>query len=332
MEFSTKVEISRAPFSITHADRVMFIGSCFASEMGSQMASGRMPVMINPAGTVYNPVSVIRTLNNILSGKRFTEEDLYLHKGTWLSFSHYTGFTSTSSKVLLDKINLSNGESLNFLKQAGYLFVTFGTARVFRLADTGEIVSNCHKLPPDFFTRELLGASEIAGLWHEMLERLGSLVPGLKVIFTISPVRHWKDGAHGNQVSKSVLFLAVEDLLKHHSSASYFPAYEILIDELRDYRFYDDDMLHPSSTAISYIWEGFTRCYFDQKTLSAWKEASSIVKATRHRITGNSPEQARSFAENMLGKISVFEKAHPSIDMGGEKEYFQNILKENSRD
>ena len=150
-------------------------------------------------------------------------------------------------------------EASLFLKNAGFLFITFGTARIYRWKKTGLVVSNCHKIPSGQFTSELLSVKEIVELWTNQLDRLSELFPNLRVIFTISPVRHLKDGAHGNQVSKSVLFLAVEELLGHSSKPQYFPAYELLMDDLRDYRFYDDDMIHPSDSAINYIWEAFSR-------------------------------------------------------------------------
>lgn len=315
-----------APFRITYEDPVMFIGSCFAYEIGSRLKEGKMPVMINPAGTVFNPVSVIKTIDSIISPRPFTEKDLYLHNGMWHSFSHYSDFSSENSKDVIERINRRSALAHEFLKKAGYLFVTFGTARVYRLKSTGEIVSNCHKMPSDFFERELLTVSDVVELWQKKLDNLKELFPGLRVIFTVSPVRHWKDGAHGNQVSKSVLFLAIEELLSHSTSPTYFPAYEILMDELRDYRFYDEDMLHPSSKAVEYIWEAFSKCYLSQDTIMAWKEAAAIVKAVQHRISSGSQSPVKEFATNMLRKISKVEKIHPIIDLSEEKEYFENLL------
>ena len=225
MELRTKVIIEPSEDKISYDDRVMLIGSCFASSMGSRMEIGRMPVMINPAGAVFNPVSVSNTLETITSGKEFTQDDLSFHEGTWFSFYHYTDFSSDDPLKVLDKINRKSREALNFLKNTGFLFITLGTARVYRLKKTGEIVSNCHKIPSGQFEPELLNVGDIVTLWERQLDMLNRLFPRLKVIFTISPVRHWKDGAHGNQVSKSVLLLAVEELLGHSSSPEYFPAY-----------------------------------------------------------------------------------------------------------
>jgi hypothetical protein len=324
MEFRTKVRIEKS-FRISYNDPVMFAGSCFAAEIGSVLLEGKMPVMINPGGTVFNPFSVADTIENVISGKESTAEDLFFHDGTWMSLSHYTEFSGTDRDALLEKINSRTAASHKFLAGAKALFITFGTARVFRMRESERIVSNCHKLPDNLFKRELLTAGSIVTLWNSILDRLSAFNPGLKVVFTISPVRHWKDGAHGNQVSKSVLFIAIEELLKHKTQPGYFPAYEILLDELRDYRFYADDMLHPSDAAVRYIWECFSECYLDKSAMDTWKEAAGVTAAARHRITG-SGKKVHDFAEIMLSRIAGIEARVPGIDFAEEKKYFRSLL------
>ncbi len=325
MELRTRIDIEKSPEKISYSDPVMFVGSCFASEIGTKLAEGKMPVIINPAGTVYNPISVINTLESVISGQTITKNDLFCYDSTWLSFSHYTEFSSDDPLRVIEKINTASSRAHEFLKKAHFLFVTFGTARVFRLKDTGVIVSNCHKLPDSYFVRELLSVNDIVKSWESELDHLKTIFPDLKVIFTVSPVRHWKDGAHGNQVSKSVLFLAIEELLHHRSSPRYFPAYEIFMDELRDYRFYDEDMLHPSVVAIEYIWEKFTDCFLDPSTEKIWNEASKITRAVKHRITSENSTTIRKFADNMLSRISRMESSVKGIDFTYEKEYFQSL-------
>jgi hypothetical protein len=327
MELRTTFNIEPSPSKITYNDSVMFIGSCFASSIGSQMETGRMPVMINPAGAVFNPVSVCNTLEIIISGKEFIKDDLYNYDGTFVSFHHYTDFSSEDPVKVLEKINKKSKEALAFFKKARFLFITLGTARVFRWKKTGAIVSNCHKIPADCFESELLTVSEIVTLWREKLNTLNSIFPGLKVVFTISPVRHWKDGAHGNQVSKSILFLAVEELLKHSTSPGYFPAYELMMDDLRDYRFYNDDMLHPSVAAINYIWDAFSRCYMDNRTIETWNEVVKITKACSHRFNTDSAVKIEKFAEHMLKQVTDLEDRVPVLDLTKEREYFINLLR-----
>lgn len=322
MELRTTFHIEPSSDKITYNNPVMFIGSCFASSIGSQMEMGHMPVMINPAGAVFNPVSVCNTLDTITKGKEFFLEDLYFHDGLWLSFYHYTDFSSNDPSRVLEKINRKSKEAFDFLQQARFLFVTFGTARVYKLKKSDLIVSNCHKLPSDQFESKMLTTNEIVTLWTEQLDKLNLLFPQLNVVFTISPVRHWKDGAHGNQVSKSVLFMAVEELMKHKVAPKYFPAYELVMDDLRDYRFYNDDMLHPSTSAINYIWEAFTECYLNGTTTNTWREVVKITRAFNHRFKSDSDTKMKYFAERILKQISDLKIKDPTIDLSREEDHF----------
>jgi hypothetical protein len=322
MELRTTFNIEPSPDKITYNDKVMFIGSCFASSIGSQMEVGRLPVMINPAGAVFNTVSVCNTLDTITKRKEYFIDDLHFYDGAWLSFCHYTDFSSPDPSKVLEKINKRSKEAYEFLKHTRFLFITLGTSRVYRLRKSGMIVSNCHKIPPEQFEPKLLTVQEIVTLWSEQLDKLHLYFPELKVIFTVSPVRHWKDGAHGNQVSKSILFLAVEELLKHTTLPQYFPAYELVMDDLRDYRFYNDDMLHPSTSAINYIWEAFTKSYFDKITLSIWKDVARVSRALSHRFNSDSEIKRAYFAEKLLKQISDIKVKVPTIDFSIEEEYF----------
>jgi hypothetical protein len=326
MELRTTFNIETSPFRITYDDRVMFIGSCFASSIGEQMKRGKMTVMINPSGTVYNPVSVCNTLDSITSGVEFTKESLHFHNGMWLSFCHYTDFSSEDPDKSLLKINSKLKEASLFLEKSGFLFITLGTARIYRWKKTGQIVSNCHKIPSEEFSRELLSVNGIVDLWTKQLDRLSAMYPDLKVIFTVSPVRHLKDGAHGNQISKSVLLLAIEELLGHNSKPGYFPAYELVMDDLRDYRFYSEDMIHPSESAVNYIWDAFSASYIDPAAVKIWNEALKITKARTHRFNTDSISKKKDFARNMLNNISQIENKVSQIDFSEEKSYFLNIL------
>lgn len=325
MNFRTTITTGPPRSVISYNHKIMLIGSCFAAYMGEQMEMCKMPVMINPSGTVYNPVSVFHTIDALISSKITTVNDLFYHNNSWLSFSHYTDFTSEDPELLVTKINDINQRAAEFLRKSGFLFITFGTSRVYRHKESGLIVSNCHKVPNTRFDTELLMVSEIADQWMTLLDRLSAFNPGLRVVFTVSPVRHWKDGAHGNQVSKSVLFLAIEELLKHRSVPEYFPAYELQMDDLRDYRFYADDMLHPSRSAIEYIWEKFSDAYFDTPTRELQSQILKITKAMHHRIKTESHSGIKAFTENMLSLISEFESRNAQIDFSHEKKYFRNL-------
>ena len=325
MDFRTTFSTEPSPVKISHGDPVLFIGSCFATSIGGKLAEGKVPVMINPSGTVYNPASVSVTLDTALSGRLYRKEDLYNYQGTWLSFDHYTDFSSLSFEETLALVNEKAAEASAFLSSAKFLFITFGTARVYRLRQNGRIVSNCHKLPSREFINELLSVDEICKIWSRKLDELKLRYPALKVVFSISPVRHMKDGAHGNQVSKSTLFLAIEKLLGHPSAPQYFPAYELLMDDLRDYRFYAGDMLHPSPEAVEYIWDAFMSVYFSKETRELWNECSSIGKGMNHIIRSDSPAQVSAFAAAMLRKIDAVSAKAPHVNLANERVYFNSL-------
>ncbi len=328
MELRTTFKIDPSDSKISYRTPVMLIGSCFSAAIGSRMQAGNMPVMINPAGTIYNPVSVYNTINAIISPAKHDSDSLYRHGSRWVSFDYYTDFSSDDPQTVLERISRREEEARLFISDARFLFITFGTARIFRWKETGRIVSNCHKIPASSFSHELLAPDEIVSLWSGLLTNLKSMFPELKVVFTISPVRHWKDGAHGNQVSKSVLILAVERLLGHPSAPGYFPAYELVMDDLRDYRFYGADMLHLSDTAVDYIWEAFTRCYFDDSSGTLWHEVEGISKAVSHRILTDDRIEIRNFAQGMLSKIEQIKRRFPSVGLDREADYFRGLLTE----
>ena len=327
MNLRTTFTVNASRSKISYDTPVLLLGSCFAEEIGSRMTDGKMNVMVNPTGIVYNPHSVGNTIDMVLDNRIFTESDIYSHESKHISFSHSTDFTSESISKALDRINSSTSDANHFLKKARFLIISFGTARIYRFKERNIIVSNCHKLPHSFFSREMLTVEGIVSDWSAILDRLHSFNNDLHVIFTISPVRHWKDGAHGNQVSKSILVLAVEKLLEHQIVEGYFPAYELIMDDLRDYRFYADDMLHPSHAAVEYIWKIFSECYFETGTMELWKEVQGIAKTRNHRLLSDSPTDKKEFASQMLEKITAIEKEHPDINFARERSYF---LKMNS--
>lgn len=326
MDFRTEVKVEGSAKKISYKTSVMFIGSCFAGEMAGKLEAGLMPVMCNPGGVVYNPLSVAATVRNIISEKVFKSDDLWFHNNKWLSFSHYTDFSGENSDLVLERLNSSAQSARRFLLNARFLFVTFGTARIFRRSDTGEVVSNCHKIPAQFFTRELLTVDAVVAEWTQLLDELKRFNPDLAVVFTVSPVRHWKDGAHGNQISKAVLLLAIENLLYHYTKPGYFPSYEIFMDDLRDYRFYDTDMVHPSVAAVEYVWEKFRQVWFDPGTSDTWREVASVKMASEHRFMNSSNKERAEFAAGMIRKIELLHSRDNGIDFSTLLEYFRKLI------
>ncbi len=327
MKFRTEIEIKPSRGKIDYNSPVMFAGSCFAEDIGKQLSYGKMKVLTNPFGVLYNPLSTSRSLELIMEGKAFTKKDLYRYEDKYLSFSHDTSFSSRDINDSLNKINHSIMSAHNFLSAASFLFITFGTAWVYKWKDDNSVVANCHKIPSSRFTRQLLKQEDITTRWLDVVERLKNFNNELTVVFTLSPVRHLKDGAHGNQLSKSTLMTSINDLITVNSQLSYFPSYEIIMDELRDYRFYKKDMVHPSETAVEYIWKKFRECYFTGDADNIYNRIVKITEATRHIISGSDSHDNSKFSESMLDKIDNLINDYPNIDLTGEKKYFKNLLK-----
>ena len=325
MELRTGVTLPVSPGSITYSTPVMFMGSCFANETGYRLASGKLDVMTNPHGTLFNPFSVAGALDRFAASHRYTENDVFLYQNRYMSLDHHTAFSSFDRDVLIERLNDVSRAASEFIRKASFLFVTFGTSYVYNLRESGAIVANCHKLPSLLFERRLADFREIADRWMKTLDRMAELNPALRIWFTVSPVRHLSDGAHANQISKAHLLLAADKLLGHPSVGGYFPAYEIFMDDLRDYRYYAADMVHPSETAIDYIWEKFSSVFLDSPTLRLWNEAARITRAMAHRITGDKRETS-PFASAMLDRIADLKAKAPFINLTAEETYFRSLL------
>lgn len=318
--FRTKIELQESSFRISHKSRILLNGSCFTDTIGQKMQKLLFPVRINPFGVVYNPISILNGLGILLDEDYYTEDDLLFHNELWFSWDHHSSFSGTVKENCLNHINEEIKTSSKHLKKADYLLITFGTAWIYRLKKTGEIVSNCHKLPEKEFERLLLKPKDIVKSWTVFIQELLGKNKKLKIIFTVSPVRHWKDGAHGNQISKSILLLAIDEICKAFpDNTDYFPAYEIMMDDLRDYRFYADDLLHPNTQAVNYIWEIFQKCYFDKSTLEINKEVEKITLAMNHRVYNEDTDAHRKFREKLAIQTRVLAKKYPFLN-------FKNIL------
>lgn len=325
MELLTAVSLPPAAAAVTYNTPAMFLGSCFAGEIGYRMASGKLPVMTNPHGTLFNPFSVARALDRFIADHDYTVKDLYLHQNRYMSLDHHTAFSSYDRDILVARLNETGRSASGFIRKASFLFVTFGTSYIYNLKESGDTVANCHKLPSSLFNRTMASSREIVSRWTETLDRLSDVNPDLKVWFTVSPVRHLSDGAHENQLSKARLLLAAEELLRHPIVQGYFPAYEIFMDELRDYRYYASDMVHPSETAIDYVWEKFCSVFIPGHVLRIWNEAARITRAMAHRVSGETSDTA-PFATSLLERISELKTRAPYIDLSAEENYFRGLL------
>lgn len=289
MEFRTVVKPLEGMSGIVSHDRpVVMMGSCFTDNIGARLQGELYDCVVNPCGTLYNPASIAGAMLDLLYDREFSADELFEHGGVWRSYSHHSRFSGTDRDKVLEMMNSAAAEAREALKKASVLIVTFGTAWIFRLKEGNRVVANCHKQPASLFNREMLNTTQVIGLWKKILREITARYPDLKVIFTVSPIRHLADGAHGNQVSKSTLLLAVDRLVAENPScALYFPSYEIMLDDLRDYRFYAADMVHPSDVAVDYIYSVFKQSFVDTADMQLGAECARLVKRLRHRqLTG----------------------------------------------
>jgi hypothetical protein len=317
-KFRTIVEFPVSGEKVSYGSRCLFMGSCFTEEIGGRMLRLKFPVMVNPFGTLFNPASISDNLELLIERKTFAENDLISHNGKWFSFSHYTGFARYDRQECLALVNKSLQDASVWIRECNYLLITLGTAWTYIYNDTGKLVANCHKLPSAAFTRKLMDPDEICERYAHMLDALKRINPRVLVIFTVSPVRHWKDGAVNNQLSKSILLLGIHRLLKAYGNTRYFPAYEIFMDELRDYRFYAGDMLHPSETGSAYVWERFCDAYLDEASLKTMAGVTSVLKAVSHRPVQTDLRNMKKFFENLLKQIDQLTLSNPNLDFGPE--------------
>ncbi|HYQ57646.1 MAG TPA: GSCFA domain-containing protein [Draconibacterium sp.] len=333
-KFQTIVDVPQFSWKTGYKKLNLLMGSCFTEHIGSKLDELKYPVDINPFGILYNPLSVANGIQILLKERLFTAEDLVQHNGLWHSFSHHGRFSYSNQQKILDEINTRIHHSSAFLKQADFLFVTFGTAWIYRYKSTDKLVSNCHKIPASEFVRERLSVQQIVEVYHQLLTEIFRLNPAIKVVFTVSPIRHWKDGAVENQRSKAALILAIDELIRKFGTeqCGYFPSYEIVMDELRDYRFYAEDMLHVSDVAINHIWERFQEALIDAGSTELSKEVLKIRNAIKHRPINKNSMEYYKFLQNFLQKTEDLEKRHPYLNLMLEKEFFNIRIGEFKRD
>ena len=328
MNFFSHIELPKALIDISYLDLNMFLGSCFAENIGNKFIEHKFQVDLNPFGVLYNPESIACSLQRLMENVPINGGELFSHQELYHSFSHHSSFSDTSQEACLQKINERIALSAGNLRKASKLFITFGTAYGYYLAETGQVVSNCHKLPGKHFTRKRLSIQQIVESWEKLLADLFTINKELKIIFSVSPVRYWQDGVHENQLSKSTLLLAVEELrMRFPDEIVYFPAYELMLDELRDYRFYADDLFHLSGMAIQFIWESLVEVSMNEQTKQLMKEISQIHKSLSHKPFNYSDELHKQFISQTLLKIEQLRTKTPYLCFENEIE----ALKKRSR-
>lgn len=315
MRLYTTVDIVSSEKKIGYGDNILLLGSCFADHIGAKFGECYFQTTINPYGTLYNPASIAKVVMGV--GSRESENRLVNHNGLWHSMMHHGSFSRVSREEVVCACEQSQAELRAALKQASTVIITFGTAWVYEYE--GEVVANCHKLPANRFVRRRLNVDEIVELWQPIL----AAMPDKHWIFTVSPIRHLKDGLHENQLSKAILLQAVDRLMalqisrasstSSTSSTSYFPSYEIMLDELRDYRFYAEDMVHPSQVAVDYIWQRFVDTYMTTDTRNEMRALHQLWRDRHHRFLLPESPEAQQFAAHIKTRLQELQPRYPWI-------------------
>lgn len=319
MEFFTQIKIKPFDKRISHSQQILSIGSCFAENIAQRLRSAKFHVTSSPTGILFNPESIADCIDALSQKRVIAEEQLQQANGVWFDFDFHSSFSSTDRHAAVSTMQSAINQSSEALKNSDVVIITFGSAWVYRHKATDKVVANCHKQPQSIFQRELLSTHQIVERWSKLLE---STLRGKQVIFTVSPIRHLSDGLEQNSLSKSILRVAIAELVERFDNASYFPSFEIMNDVLRDYRFYAEDMLHPSSVAVEYIWQRFSEVAFSQPTLEMIESIAKISQAAAHRPFNPTSAAYHDFCRKQLAEIEKINDYQPTIDFSEEKAIF----------
>ena len=308
MKLQTQIPLKKETRNqIAYQSKILLLGSCFSENIGDKLSYFKFQSAQNPFGILFHPKAIENFIANTINKKEYCSEDFIFQNETWHSFDAHSSLSSVNENQLLNKLNASISITNRALKEASHIIITLGTSWVYRFIETDAIVANCHKVPQKKFLKELLTVAEITESLAAMIVLLKSVNKDISVLFTVSPVRHLKDGFTENTRSKAHLIAAIHQVLEYQN-VSYFPSYEIMMDELRDYRFYAEDMIHPNKTAINYIWERFVETWFLDETLSTMKEIDVIQKGILHRPFQENTAQHQQFLKNLEAKKEKIKK------------------------
>lgn len=307
MEFRTVCIPEKSSDLLSHQQAVMLLGSCFSEHIGTKLRKHKFTVCSNPFGTLYNPISIAQSLSLLTGNQELSDADFLYTQEQYVSIYHNTTFAAPSKASLIKLLQANLEKSRQFLAHTDFVLLTLGTAFVYKHIELDKIVSNCHKIPSSTFERFCLSAQEVEIALREAVNQLRELNPAMRIVFTVSPVRHLKDGFAGNSLSKATLRLGIEALAEE-GMASYFPSYELVLDDLRDYRFYEPDMLHMNAVGIDYIWEKFSQSYFSEATHQINKRIANIQKALEHKFVNPDSAESMAFKSNLISKIKEISK------------------------
>lgn len=329
MELLLHADLPQPPFTLSHRQRILLVGSCFADHIGERLRTDKFSVLVNPFGTLYNPAAIATHLLRCISRRPYTAADVWQGAdGLWRNWMHYGTFAEPTAEALIERLNQTLTATADWLQRTDVLLLTWGTSVVYRLKENGELVANCHRQPDALFVRERIAAVDIVDFWLTTLQLLCSVRPGLRVVLTVSPVRHKRDGLHGNHLSKAELLIAADALSRQLPKVvAYFPAYELLMDELRDYRFYTSDMVHPTPQAADYIYERFCYVFVPEAEARLSARCRAVAAALAHKPFHPESEEYQQFLQRQMQEIAALKHECPSLDFEEEKELCNTRLK-----
>ena len=323
MEFRTTVKTGENRSWLHHSDSVVLLGSCFSDNMGGKMHGALINALVNPMGTLYNPMSIASGVKRLIECRPMAGQELFMQSGVWNSYDFHSRYSLPDKQVTLDRMNQRIELGHKTLRQAQLLTITLGTAIVYRLRSTGQVVANCHKVPQHEFERKMASVPEMAQVLNGMLTALHQFNPNLRIIFTVSPIRHIADGLDVNSLSKASLRVAIQNaIVSHQEYCDYFPAYEIMLDDLRDYRFYTSDMVHPSDVAVEYIWQAFQATYLDDRSALAVARCERVHKRLQHRPMSANRETVERFNNDTASVVRNLIKEYPYLSQNPELKDF----------
>ncbi|MGI8951628.1 MAG: GSCFA domain-containing protein [Chitinophagaceae bacterium] len=323
MQFQISINIKPLQPSITYHDKILLIGSCFTEHIGNYLTDVKFDILQNPNGILFDPLSVCSSLVSYIQNKKYTYEDLFFLNEAWHSWQHHSKFSNIDKEQCLKNINQSQQSAHEFLKNAEWLIITLGSSFIYKLTENNCPVANCHKAPAQDFIKYLCSIQEIITALDGALHQLFHFNSKLKIIFTISPVRHLRNGVVENNLSKARLIESIHHLVNKFNQLYYFPAYELVIDVLRDYRFYDIDLAHPNYAATQFVLEKFSETCFNASTKQLTEEIKKIMIAKNHKPFNPQSNQHKQFLQTYLEKIKTLQQQHPYLNFENEIYYFQ---------
>jgi hypothetical protein len=322
MKMFLDIQIPSPENKIDYPHHLFLIGSCFTEHIGNRLAELKFPVLQNPNGILFDPLSVSNSLRSYIDCKQYTSADLFQLNELWQSWHHHSMFSGLDQEQVLTQINEKQKAAHRFLGTTDWLIITLGSSFSYQLKDAALPVANCHRAPAQWFKKNLLETGEITAALGSSIEALLAFNPELRIIMTVSPVRHIRDGVIENNRSKARLIEAVHQLVNKYNHVFYFPAYELVIDVLRDYRFYDVDLVHPNYAATEFVFEKFTQHYISQQSFEMMEDIRKFITAFRHKPFQPHTSAHKQFLKNNLDKILQFQEKHPHLDFSKEINYF----------